>query len=64
MSIKKPLVNQESRVRVGWEEMIERSIAENGHESLGDEWLDLPLVSDDMFALWRIDIKNHLQRLV
>lgn len=34
-------------MRVGWEEAVERSIAENGCELLDDEWLDLPLYSNN-----------------
>lgn len=41
------LISPQNGVRAGWKEAIERSIAENGHETLDDEWLDLPLASDE-----------------
>ena len=49
MGIENPQISQVDRVRVGWKEAIEQVLAEHGHERLDDEWLDLPLVSEEVF---------------
>jgi len=41
------LISSEIVVRADWKETIERSKAKNGHEALDDEWLNLPLSSDE-----------------
>ena len=41
------LITLEKTARDGWEEIIERSITSNGIESPDEEWLDLPITSDD-----------------
>ena len=41
------LVATEKGVREGWKEAIEKSINAHGHESIDEEWLDPPLVSDN-----------------
>lgn len=41
------LITPENGVREGWKEAIEQTISAQGQESLDDEWLDLPLNSDD-----------------
>lgn len=41
------LISPQHSVRSGWTEAIKLSIAENSAESLDNEWLDLPLDSDD-----------------
>jgi len=41
------LISPENVVREGWKESIEHSIAAYGHEALDEEWLNLPLASDD-----------------
>ena len=41
------LITPEKKVREGWKEIIERSIAANGNETPDEEWLDSPLASDD-----------------
>jgi antitoxin MazE len=41
------LISPEARVREGWKNAIEQTIAAHGRESLDQEWLDLPLESDD-----------------
>lgn len=41
------LISPQSRVRSGWKEAIELSLAENDEEPLDNEWLDFPLDSDD-----------------
>lgn len=41
------LISPQNKIREGWREAIEQSIAAHGIESLDDEWLNLPLSSDD-----------------
>ena len=41
------LISPQTSVRNGWKEAIEESLAVNDSESLDNEWLDLPLNSDD-----------------
>ena len=41
------LITPEKKARDGWEEIIEQSIVVNGIESPDEEWLDLPVTSDD-----------------
>jgi len=41
------LISPQNSVRSGWKEAIELSLAANDSESLENEWLDLPLDSDD-----------------
>ena len=41
------LITPENGVRAGWKEAIEQSIAANGIEETDNNWLDLPLDSDD-----------------
>lgn len=41
------LISPERGVRAGWKEAIEQSVAENGQETLDNEWLDLPLDADE-----------------
>jgi len=41
------LITPENGVRAGWLESIEQSIAANGIEKPGSDWLDFPLDSDD-----------------
>jgi len=41
------LISPQSGVREGWKEAIEQSIATHGPELVDEEWLDLPLSSDD-----------------
>ena len=41
------LITPEKKARDGWEEIIEQSIARNGIEPPDEEWLDLPIASDD-----------------
>jgi len=41
------LITPENGVRAGWKEAIEQSIAANGIEEPDNDWLDLPLDSDD-----------------
>lgn len=41
------LITPENGVREGWKEAIEQTISAQGQESLDDEWLGLPLDSDD-----------------
>ncbi|MES9905773.1 MAG: AbrB/MazE/SpoVT family DNA-binding domain-containing protein [Sedimenticola sp.] len=41
------LITPEKGVREGWKEVIEQTISAQGQEPLDDEWLDLPLESDD-----------------
>lgn len=41
------LISSDKQIRKGWKKAIEQSIAKNGHEMIDDEWLNLPLSSDD-----------------
>ena len=41
------LISPEARVREGWQNTIEQMIVAHGREPLDEEWLDLPLESDD-----------------
>ena len=41
------LITPEKEAREGWKEAIEQTIMTKGQESLDDEWLDMPLDSDD-----------------
>jgi len=41
------LIAPEKTARKGWKEAIEKTIMAKGQESLDDEWLDMPLDSDD-----------------
>ncbi|MCF6257186.1 MAG: AbrB/MazE/SpoVT family DNA-binding domain-containing protein [Gammaproteobacteria bacterium] len=41
------LITPQNGVRSGWKEAIELSLAANDAESLNNDWLDLPLDSDD-----------------
>ena len=41
------LITPEKEAREGWKEAIEQTIMAKGQESLDDEWLDMPLDSDD-----------------
>jgi antitoxin MazE len=41
------LISPEKGVREGWKQAIEKSIAAYGDEPLDEEWLNLPLASDD-----------------
>ncbi|MCF6253972.1 MAG: AbrB/MazE/SpoVT family DNA-binding domain-containing protein [Thiomicrorhabdus sp.] len=41
------LVSPQYSVRNGWKEAIELSLAAHNANTLDDEWLDLPLDSDD-----------------
>ena len=41
------LITPENGVRAGWKESIEQSIAANGIEEPDNDWLDLPLDSDN-----------------
>lgn len=41
------LISPENGVREGWKDAIEQAIAAYGHEPLDEEWLNLPLASDD-----------------
>lgn len=41
------LITPEKGARDGWKEAIEQQISTCGQESLDEEWLDLPLDSDD-----------------
>ena len=41
------LITPEKEVREGWKEAIEKTIMAKGQESPDDEWLDMPLDSDD-----------------
>ena len=41
------LITPENGVRAGWKEAIEQSIAANGAEESDNDWLDMPLDSDD-----------------
>jgi len=41
------LISPQSSVRSGWKEAIELSLSENDAEPIDNEWLDLPLDSDD-----------------
>ncbi len=41
------LITPEKKARDDWEEIIEQSIAANGIEPPDEEWLDLPIASDD-----------------
>ena len=42
------LITPEKEARNGWKEAIEGIIAVQGHEALDSEWLDTPLISDDV----------------
>lgn len=55
MRIESPQTPQNNCVRVGWKEATERVLAEHDHERLDDEWLDLPLVADEVFE-WSVAI--------
>ncbi len=41
------LISPQNGARSGWKEAIELSLAANDVETLDNEWLDLPLDSDD-----------------
>ncbi len=41
------LISPQNSARSGWKEAIELSLAANDAESLDNDWLDLPLDSDD-----------------
>ncbi len=41
------LISPENGARAGWKGAIEQSIAANGVEETDNDWLDLPLDSDD-----------------
>ncbi|HEC17649.1 MAG TPA: AbrB/MazE/SpoVT family DNA-binding domain-containing protein [Sedimenticola sp.] len=41
------LITPKKEVRAGWKEAIEQTIMAKGQESPDDEWLDMPLDSDD-----------------
>ncbi len=41
------LISPENEARKHWKEEIEQTIANQGHEVVDTEWLDLPLVLDD-----------------
>ena len=41
------LISPEARVREGWQNAIEQTIVAHGREPLDEDWLDLPLESDD-----------------
>ncbi len=41
------LISPQNGIREGWKEAIEQSIVTHGLEVLDNEWLDLPLSSDD-----------------
>jgi len=41
------LISPQNSVRSGWKEAIEFSLASNNVETLDNEWLNLPLDSDD-----------------
>ena len=41
------LITPEKEVREGWKEAIEQTIMAKGQELPDDEWLDMPLDSDD-----------------
>ena len=41
------LISPETRVREGWQKTIEQTIEAHGREPLDEDWLDLPLESDD-----------------
>jgi len=44
------LISPEKKAREGWKEQIEQTIAIKGDELIDEEWLDLPLDSDDDLA--------------
>ena len=41
------LITPEKEARKGWKKAIEQTIVAQGQELLDDEWLDMPLDSDD-----------------
>lgn len=41
------LITPEKEAREGWKEAIEQAIMAKGQEPLDDEWLNMPLDSDD-----------------
>jgi antitoxin MazE len=41
------LISPLKGAREGWREAIERTLSAQGQEPLDEEWLDLPLESDD-----------------
>lgn len=41
------LITPEKTIRQGWKEAIDQTIASHGREPLDEEWLDLPLESDE-----------------
>jgi len=41
------LITPEKKIRQGWSEAIDETIAKQGHESVDDDWLDLALDSGD-----------------
>ena len=41
------LIAPEKEARDGWKDKIEQAIGAKGNESIDDEWLNLPLTSDD-----------------
>ncbi len=49
MIIKNSHIPQGDRLRVCWKEVVEEALAEHGHEWLDDEWLEFPMVPDEVF---------------